>query len=309
MNNRRRSYEVAQVLGRKIEVDTEGLIHVFWGEGVNEVENVFSDIAPAIRQEKHVLESWIGIEEEIRGQVLVIPGEVDKVDALVKETMNIAREFLVPRLLTHQKREKLRRQIAGLIARIGAVRNAHKARFKRGLEFAHLQVTADSLFNVGQESDEWIAGDLYDTAGAGLARLEDIAKKVWGVGIRLQILLREEDRTKQVIKSTYTSLHRILVKLKTDGDLSTREIEKIASQICSGRNNLWNGLQSIWIPPYYSRVRSREVRQLTRVGDYAAAGDVDRIARAIESAWLKLRPVVKEEQDRWRPRARRWIAR
>lgn len=306
---RARDYEVAQILGRRMEVDKKCRLHIYWGRDGEEVEHVFDDIAPAARQEKHVLEDYLGFEEEIRGRLLVVPGESEKMDALVRETMDIAREFLRPGLLTRQERERIRGQIEDLIARIGAVRNAHKRKFRRELEFAHVQTAADLLFQVGQESDAQIAAGMYEAAEAGLARLEDIARKVWGVGIRFQTLLQEEERVRRVIKSVYGRLHRLLVTLKEDGDLTQKDLEQIANQVCGGKNNLVNGLESVWIPPYGFRIRSREVQRLKRVGKYATSGDKKATFRALLGAFKKLRPVVKEMQDRRKAKAKRWIPR
>lgn len=303
--------KVAHRLGRNIWVCTEFGIHVLWGrDGGDEVEHVFDNIAPAIRQHKHVLEQrYLGVEARIRGQLLVIPGETQKMDALVHETMDIARRFLRPDPLTDQRRENLRKRIERLIVQIGAVRNAHKVKLRRGLEFAHLQTSADLLINVGQESDAQIAAGMYDAAQAGLARLEDIARKVWGTGIRFQNLIREERRVKGIIRTTYNTLGGFLLEFQKQGDLPQRDLKRIANRVCKGKTNLVKDLEGIWIPPYGLRVRSREVQRLKKVGEYAAEGNIGGMEEAIKGAFLKLQPVVEEERDRWRPKAERWIDR
>lgn len=303
---RKRGYEVSQTLGQRIEVDTSSKIHLFWGrDGEEEVEHVFSDIAPAIRQQQHVIEGWLGLEEEIRGHLLAIPGEAQEIEGLVKETMGIARRFLGPQPLTRRERENIRRQLEDLIGRIGAVRNAHKVAFKHGLEAAYPQTVVDAATDVAPAKPQ-VAAEVYRAAEAGLARLQEIARKVAGVGIRLQILLGEEERARQVIKATYESLHRLLVRLK-DNRLTPKDLERIAKQVCGEGANLINGLESIWVPPYGLRVRSREVQRLRKMGEYAAAGNQQQMVNALTGAFLKLRSVVKELQDRHSPKAKRWI--
>lgn len=304
---RQRDYAVAQTLGRRIEVDDQCRIHLFWGrDEEEEVEHVFEeDIAPAIRQQQHVIEGWLGFEEEIRGHLLAIPGEAQEIEGLVKETMGIARRFLGPQPLTRRETENIRRQLDDLIRRIGAARNAHKQRFAEGLELAYAQVTVDAVAEATPAKPQ-VAAEVYQAAEAGLARLQDIAKKLAGVGIRLQILLREEERALKVIKATYESLHRLLVRLKGNR-LTPKDLGRIAKQVCGEGANLIYGLESIWIPPYGSRVRSREVQRLKKVGEYAAAGNQQQMVKALTGAFEKLRPVVKELQDQHLPKTKRWI--
>ena len=302
---RKRDYEVAHVLGRRMEVDTDGHLHIFWGRDGEEVEHVFDDIAPGIRQERHVLEDYLGFEEEIRGRLLVVPGESQKMDELVRGTMDVARAFLEPGPLTFARQQRIQVQLDRLIAEIGAVRNAFKQRFRGQLERVRVRPLGD-IQDVGKAE---AAGHLYSGAEAGLARLEDIARKVGGVGIRIQTLLQEEERVRGVIKSAYVGLHRLLVKLQGDEDLTQKDLTRIANHVCGGESNLVNGLESIWIPPYGFRVRSREGRRLKRMGEYAASGDRKKMERALLGAFKKLRPVVKEMQDRRLAKAKRWIPR
>lgn len=287
-----REYEAAQALSRRIEVDPNGLLHIFWDKNGKEVENVFDDIAPAIRQEKHVLEEYLGFAEGISGELLVVPGESQVMDRLVRETMDIARELLQPGLLTPTRQHQIQDRLSEIIFAIGAVRNAFKQRFKGQLE----QVRARPIEDMKASDEAAAAGDLYRGAEAGLLRLEDIAGKVGGVGIRLRILTCEEERVKGIIQAVYIRLHRLLVTLQEDGNLTQRSLEQIADEVCGGRNNLVNGLETIWIPPYGQRVRSREVRRLQRVGRYAASGNQEGVRRALLGAYKKLRPVVKKMQ-------------
>lgn len=305
--DRERNYEVAQVLGRRMEVDTDCRLHIFWGRDGDEVEHVFDDVVTAMCQDKHVLESYLGLREQIRRNLLIIPGESQKIDALVRGAMDLAKELFEPEALTVAQHQRIKGRLGRLIAEIGAVRNAYKVKFKAQLREARKALDAG---DVGKAKKLGAAADLYKGAEAGLARLEDIAKKVRGVGIRLEILLREEERVRRTIHATYTSLQRLLVKkLPEGGNLSQKDLLRIASQICGGKSNLVNGLESIWIPPYGQRVRSREVRRLWKVEEYAAAGDTERMRNAVKGAFLKLRPVIKEMEDRRKTKAKRWLQR
>lgn len=302
---RRRDYEVAQTLGRRIEVDTECRLHIFWGrDGEEEVEHVFDDIEPAIRQEQHVIEEYVGFMESFRGRILIISGESQVLDGLVRGTMDVAKKFLGPKILTRTDQRIIQQQLENLIIGIGEARNISKVKFRIRLE----KVRAKILEAEG-DSNHQTAEELYKAAEDGLVRLEDIARKLGGVGIRLQILLREEKRVKKVIKSTYISLHRLLVKLQEDDELNQKDLGRIANQVSGGKTNLINGLESIWIPPYGQRVRSHEVRRLKKLSGYAASGDQKRMSRALLGAFTKLRPVVKKMEDRRKAKAKRWIPR
>jgi exonuclease VII large subunit len=129
-----------------------------------------------------------------------------------------------------------------------------------------------------------------------IKRIEEIQKISEGVTKRTEKLIEEKRRIEKIFSITYKRLFLFLEE--TQANITKKRLEEIADEICGGKINLFNGLKSIKVMPYLKRVNSYEIRRLEKLEIYLKNNKEDMFLRAIENAIKKMRPIIKEINQR-----------
>lgn len=308
--------DLPQQLGRHIFVGSDGRVHIFrQPEADVFVEQVLTNIDAAVRQSAHILENYVGIREELevnfgllylqRELELRLPGEADLMRELVSRVAKLAQRFLGPEPLSPAAEELLRRQILGLLDRLGAVRNPHKVAARDQLR----AVVQLPLFDERGRADVAVAEELSEAAGDLLDRFTDIARKFAGVTVQQQILLREKRRCEELLASGYRLIGSVLYRLLNQQEVGWGEIGRLCGQISPAEKDgtLLAALAGIYVNPYRERVTSKEVRRLRLLPELLEAGNKDALTGVLRAAFLKLRAPVQLAADRDRPAGKRWV--
>jgi len=284
--------EAVQKITRKIWVDNEGRLIVFWGEEPNLVRNILPDLDSAIRQQRHVIEQYHGLTEKIRGEHLFLPGEEQKLTQMIDQLHRVVHRFLSIEELSFQEEKMLSEAIKKVKDEIGKVTNEFKERAKIRLEMIPpLRDEKGRRYFQASLDAEKAALDL-------LERIKEINEKSWGVILRTRKLIDEKLRIERIFLSVYNRLGKFLIELQNG--VTEQRLSEIVNEIVGGENNLLAGLESIKVLPYVKRVQSREIQRLRKLPDYLRKKDIKKIQRTLEEAFKKLKPVIDERRMRYR---------
>jgi len=293
MEEPRVDFEVAQKISRKMLVDPDGALHIFWGEGENRQENTLSDLNVAIRQGTHVIERYQGLVEKIKDEELILPGEARQMSQLVGELQRIISRFLETREISSVGAGEIRAEFERISKRIGQVSNEFKLRAKGRV------VTMPSLIDEQGRKNTKVPVRAGEAALDLLRRFDEISEKTWGTILRTRRLVEEKMRIERIIVAVYNSLGRFLKNFENGQSPDQQTLKRIASQMVGNSANLMSGLRTIKVQPYLrERIQSREIKRLGRLPAYVKQGRIDSFRRALEGAFLKLRPVVQEREAR-----------
>lgn len=286
-------FEVAQKISRKMLVDPDGMLHIFWGEGGKRDENILSDLNVAIRQGVHVIERYRGLVEKIGGEELILTGEAWQMSQLVGELQRIISRFLEPREISSIEAGEIRAEFERISKRIGQVSNEFKFRAKGRV------ITMPPFKDEQGIKNTKVPVRTGEAALDLLRRFDEINEKTWGTILRTRRLIEEKMRIERIIVTVYNSLGRLLKNFENGQVPDQQTLERIASQVVGNTANLMSGLITIKVQPYLGeRIQSREIRRLGRLPVYIEQGRIDSFRRALEGAFLKLRPVVQEREAR-----------
>jgi len=292
MKNLKVDFEIAQRISRKILVDTEGKLRVFWGEEPNLIENVLSSIDDAIRQGRHIIEGYQGLIVQIGKLKLFLPGEVQELSKVIKILQKVIAKFLEPRELSRAEQNSIHSAFQKCQAEIGRVTNKFKSKAQTRLK------QIPPLRNERGRKSGKVPIETSKATVDLFERLDEIEEIKWGVILRTRKLIEEKLRIEGVFVSVYRRLGKFLKELQEG--VKNERLKQIVSEISGGKNNLLTGLLSIKVMPYLKRVRSREIQRLAKLPKYLTKGRKDRIYHTLENALKKIRPVVQERESRQR---------
>lgn len=292
MKNLKVDFEIAQRISRKILVDTEGKLRVFWGEEPNLIENVLSSIDDAIRQGVHIIERSQGLIVQIGKWKLFLPGEVQKLNKVIKILQKVIAKFLEPRELSRAERNSIRLAFQKCQAEIGRVTNKFKSKAQTRLK------QIPSIKNERVRKSRKVPIETSKATVDLFERLDEMEEIKWGVILRTRKLIEEKLRIERIFVLIYQRLAKFLKELQEG--VKNERLKQIVSEISGGKNNLLAGLLSIKVMPYLKRIRSREIQRLAKLSKYLEEGRKDRIYRTIEDSFKKIRPVVQERESRQR---------
>jgi aryl carrier-like protein len=290
MKNSKVNFEIAQRISRKILVDTEGKLRVFWGEEPNLIENILPSIDEAIRQGRHIIERYQGLRVQIGKLKLFLPGEVQELSKVVKILQEVIAKFLEPRELSRAEQNSIHLAFQKCQAEIGRVTNKFKLKAQTRLK------QIPPLKNERERKSGKVPIETSKATVDLFERLDEIEEIKWGVILRTRKLIEEKLRIERVFISVYRRLAKFLKELQEG--VKNERLKQIVSEISGGKNNLLAGLLSIKVMPYLKRIRSREIQRLAKLPEYLTKGREDRIYHAIEDAFKKIRPVVQERESR-----------
>ncbi|MBU4331708.1 hypothetical protein KKD19_01200 [Patescibacteria group bacterium] len=285
-------FEPAQRISRKMLVDPDGALHVFWGEGEKQKHHPFDDLDTPIRQGSNIIERYQGLVVKIGRQEVRIAGEAQQIGAWVSQLQQAVSRFLEPRELSLAEQKHIRATFGQICDNIGQVTNDAKVKAQARLR------TMPSLTDSQGRKNTQVAVRTGETVVDLLKRFDDIHAKTWGVVLRTRKLVEEKMRIERIIVNVYNCLGKFLMKFQDSQAPDKKTLENIAKQAVGGKANLMAGLESIKVLPYFKRVQSREVRRLRRLPEYVEKGRVDYFHTALIGAFKKLRPVVKEREAR-----------
>ena len=286
------NFEVVQRISRKILVDKNGKLRVFWGEKPNLVENVLLDIDAAVRQGMHIVEQYQGIIIQIGKEKLLLPGEVQDLSKMIKRLQDITNKFLEPRELSRREAHSIRLAFQKCQGEISQTTNRFKLMAKIRLE------QMPPLRNERGRKSGKVPIETSKTTVDLFGRLDEIGEITFRVALRTRKLIEEKLRIERTFLSVYRRLGKFLKELQAGVDYI--RLKGIVNEISEGKVNLLAGLLSIKVMPYLKRIRSREVKRLAKLPKYLAEGKKDTIYRALENAFKKIRPAVQERESRRR---------
>lgn len=292
VKNLKIDFEVAQRISRKIFVDENGKLRVFWGEEPDLVENVLPDIDTTIRQEVHIIEEYQGIIVKIGKEKLLLPGEVQDLSKMIKRLQGITNKFLESRELSPREARSIRLAFQKCQGEISRVTNRFKLMAKIRLE------QMPPLKNERGRKSGKVPIETSKTTVDLFGRLDEIGEINFGVVLRTRKLIEEKLRIERTFLSVYRRLGKFLKELQAG--VEDKRLKSIVNEISEGKINLLAGLLSIKVMPYLKRIRSREVQRLAKLPKYLLEGRKDRIYRALENAFKKIRPVILERESRRR---------
>ena len=289
------NFEVVQRISRKILVDKNGKLRVFWGEKPNLVENVLPDIDTTIRQGVHIIEEYQGIIVKIGKERLLLPGEVQDLSKMIKRLQDITNKFLEPRELSRREARSIRLAFQKCQGEISRTTNRFKLMAKIRLE------QMPPLRNERGRKSGKVPIETSKTTVDLFGRLDEVGEITFGVALRTRKLIEEKLRIERTFLSVYRRLGKFLKELQAgQAGVDYKRLKSIVNEISEGKVNLLAGLLSIKVMPYLKRIRSREVKRLAKLPKYLAEGKKDTIYRALENAFKKIRPAVQEREGRRR---------
>ncbi|MDP2967525.1 MAG: hypothetical protein Q8N87_03915 [bacterium] len=296
MKNSEVNFEIVQRISRKVLVDKEGKLRIFWGEKPNSIKNVLQDINDAIRQGTHIIDQYQGLRVQIGKEKLLLPGEVQELSKVIKILQEVTAKFLEPQELSQAEQYSIRLSFQKCQAEIGRVTNKFKAKAQTRLK------QIPPLKNKKGGKSKKVPIETSKATVDLFERLNEIEEINWGIILRTRKLIEEKLRIERIFVLVYQRLGKFLKELQEG--VKNERLKRIVSEISGGKNNLLAGLLSIKVMPYLKRVRSREIQRLAKLSKYLEEGRKDRIyrsiERSIENAFKKIRPVVQERESRQR---------
>lgn len=241
----------------------------------------FDDLWSAIRQRgRHIIDNLVERRIKIDKDIeIVIVGEAQRMKDLALKLDRLANSFLKHGQISPQMREKFSKEVLSIYEELEKARNEFKPNaaklLKKAAEGREIEIPIRLLEAAAKILERWV--EILDIAESCLKQAEN-----W-------LLLCEEIERK--ISWTYKRL----------AELSVETQEIIGNILYSGRlYNIADELEGIRIylsrevcyNPYYQRVFSKEVQNLSKARKYAQVGRVKPILNLINKALSKLGAVV-----------------
>lgn len=293
---RSQNIKIAKKLTRRLLIDIDGNIHI-WFQRKNKLAHYeFDDIEKAISQNIHILEKYIDFTRVLNSEEIQFTGELEFTKDLLQKLQNFL-VILITRLSQTNNLEQ--NTISGLQAYLKEIDqdfSKSKNTLKKLIESKGKNICKISQENYQSKMADivTISTDLLQLNIIFIKRLIEIVQITKATFFRLDKLLKEKSKAEMRIINIYNNLLLLVNRIKQSND--DYQIEKYVNQIINQKLGLLNGLNIIIVNPYKSILRLPEIQKLYKLKKYI--NDRHELIRIIIGATSRLDRFVREYKNR-----------